>query len=172
MSSSENKTSDLGIIKTLGSLEFGLMAIIAVVIVAMIGTIIPQGRSVDFYQDRYGLIVNFLISVFRFNNTYRSPLFIGLLGLLGLNLILCSLFKFPAVLRKTFKPHFTPNVRRISSMPINFSFSEGSLDNVQEAFNDAGFPLHRVDDYHLYGVSEFYYLILYLSCYIIQSINI
>ncbi len=83
MSSSEKNTSDPGLIKTLSSLQFGLVILISIACVAIVGTVIPQGRAPVFYREHYGAFVNLLINVFRFNNTYNSPLFLGLLALFG-----------------------------------------------------------------------------------------
>jgi len=150
MNSSEKKYNP-GLMKTLSSVQLGIIVLIAIAIVSIVGTVIPQGRSADFYQEHYGVIVNFLINVFRFDITYRSPLFIGLLCLFGLNLILCSLIKFPVRLRSTFRPDITPLAEKIANMPVNASLEKKSLDDVQKAFMKSGFPLHVVDDNRLYG---------------------
>jgi len=150
MNSSEKKYNP-GLIKTLSSIQFGITVLIAITIVSIVGTVIPQSRSADFYQEHYGVIVNFLINVFRFDITYRSPLFIGLLCLLGLNLILCSLIKFPVRLRSTFRPELNPPAEKIENMPVKDSIEKKSLDDIQKAFAESGFPLRMVDDNRLYG---------------------
>ena len=61
------KKHDPGIIKTLSSIQFGITVLIAIAIVSIIGTVIPQDRSADFYQEHYGVIINFLTNVFRFD---------------------------------------------------------------------------------------------------------
>jgi len=147
----KNNTSDSGIIRTLSSLQFGLVLLITIVVVAVIGTLIPQERTFDFYQERYGAILHFLIRIFNIDNTYQSPLFLGLLVLFGLNLCLCSLVKFPALLKKTFLPDFIQNVEKIKRMPIIVSISGLSLGEFKEVFDKAGFPLHPVNDHRLYG---------------------
>jgi len=151
MSSSGNDSSDYGLLKTLGSLQFGLTLLIALALVSVIGTLLPQGRSPGFYETRYGTVINFFIEIFRFDDTYHSPLFIGLLGFLGLNLTLCSLVKFPAVLRRTFKPDLAPDAKVISRMPVSVSVTGDSLEDVRRAFDEAGFPLRVISGNRLYG---------------------
>jgi len=151
MNSSKKKKSEPGLIATFSSIQFGLVVLISIVVVAMIGTVIHQGRSIQFYDEHYGDVVNSLIRVFRLNNTYRSPLFIGLLGLFGMNLVLCSLARFTKLFRKTFMPDRSPNAEGIAAKTIKASIESHSLENVQSAFKKAGFPLHRVDDTHLFG---------------------
>ncbi len=150
MDTSEKKY-DWGLIKTISSVQFGITVLIAIAFVSVVGTIIPQNRSVSFYQEHYGVMTNFFINVFRFDITYRSPLFIGLLGLFGLNLILCSIINFPVRLRSTFKPNITPSAKKICDMPVRASLEKESLDNIKKAFAESGFPLRVVDDNRLYG---------------------
>ncbi|MFC1528290.1 cytochrome c biogenesis protein ResB [Candidatus Latescibacterota bacterium] len=165
MSTSEKNKADTGLIKTLSSLQFALVLIITIAVVAVIGTIIPQGRSLDFYHGRYGDVVNFLIRVFRFDNTYRSPLFLGLLGLFGINLTLCSLIKIPATVKKTFKPDLRPGSESIARLPVCISLEDTSLDEVGKAFGETGFPLRKVDDIRLYGEKG---RLGYLGAYIVH----
>ncbi len=101
--------SEPGLMQTLGSLQFGLVVLIAITVVSIVGTVIPQGQPLSFYREHYGAVVNTLVSIFRLDATYRSPLFIGLLGLFGLNLVLCSLLKFPAIYRRAFSPDREPS---------------------------------------------------------------
>ncbi|MFC1693100.1 cytochrome c biogenesis protein ResB [Candidatus Latescibacterota bacterium] len=148
---SEKKKSDPGFLQTISSLQFSLVVLTVIAIVAIVGTLIPQDRQADFYQERYGIVVNFLISVFRFDTTYRSPLFLGLLGLFGLNLIFCSVVKFPVFFKRTFRPDLKPSLKTLANMPVTVSPSDSSLENVNTAFRETGFPLHRMSENRLYG---------------------
>ena len=118
---SSDKKHDQGLLKTLSSIQFGIIILIVIVVVSIVGTLIPQSRSPEFYDEHYGNIVNFLITIFQFNTTYRSPLFIGLLCLFGLNLFLCSIIKFPTILRKTFRSDTSPDIEKITKMPVSIS---------------------------------------------------
>jgi len=151
MTEKKKKTTEPGLVQTLSSLQFGLVIFIAVACVAVVGTIIPQGRHPSFYAERYGDVVNLLISIFRFDNTYQSPLFLGLLTLFGLNLILCSMVKFPALLGRTFRPDMEPDAKRLAAMPVRATVRGASLDDVAQAFAAAGFPLRKVGENRLFG---------------------
>ncbi len=148
--SSQNKSGP-SLVKTLRSLQFSLVVLIAIIIVAVIGTVIPQERSNNFYQTQYSTVVNFIISIFRFDKTYRSPLFLGLLVLFCVNLILCSLAKLPIFLRRTFRPDITPDLKTIEHMPIHASLSDKSLEDIKDTFDKAGFPLRQTGKNRLFG---------------------
>ncbi|MCD6307940.1 MAG: cytochrome c biogenesis protein ResB [Candidatus Latescibacteria bacterium] len=151
MTDKKKKTTEPGLFQTLSSLQFGLVVLIAIACVAVVGTIIPQGRHPSFYTEHYGAVVNFLVSIFRFDNTYQSPLFLGLIMLFGLNLILCSMVKFPALLRRTFNPDTEPGPERLFAMPVSATVRGVSIDDVAHAFAAAGFPLRRVGESRLFG---------------------
>ncbi len=140
-----------GMMDTLRSLQFGIVVLIAISVVAVIGTIIPQGLSWEFYSERYPGAIAFLVQVFRFDNTYGSPLFLGLMGLFGLNLVLCTLHRFPGVWRAAFRPDREPEREQMTRMPIHHSVPDASLDEIEAAFSRSGLRLHRVGSNRLYG---------------------
>lgn len=151
MPSNTEREKSPGTIETLSSIQFGLVVLIAITVVAVIGTVIPQGHPLDFYQDKYWSFIVTLIQVFRLNSAYTSPLFIGLWGLFGLNLILCSSKRFPLQLKTTFHPNTAPDHDEISCMPIRFSLEKTSLEKIGNAFLQAGFPLKKLDGTRLFG---------------------
>lgn len=144
------KDKNPGLIQTLSSLQFGVVLLTAIAVVSIIGTLIPQGRELEFYREQYPLLST-LIYLFRFDRTYSSPLFMGLLGLLGLNLVMCSIIKFPRLLQATFKPDRTPSASAVQAMPISLTVDRCSLEDVQKAFSGKGFNLRPQDEQHLYG---------------------
>ncbi len=147
----ETHQRDPGFLKTLSSIQFGITVLVAIALVSIVGTIVPQGRPASFYLEQYGHVINFLITVFRFDITYHSPIFIGLLVLLFINLVLCSLMKFPAKLRATFKSDRTPDAGTISRMSVYRSLKNTPIGDVERAFNANGFHLRQIDAARLYG---------------------
>jgi cytochrome c biogenesis protein len=148
---SNDASKDQSLFKTLSSVQFGIVVLVAIIAVSIVGTLIPQSQPLDFYKEHFGGLINFLVTVFRFDITYRSPLFIGLLGLLGLNLTLCSVINFPAIFRKTFRPKVTPGAGMIEKMKVHSVVEDTSVGDVQKAFAKSGFPLRTVDENRLFG---------------------
>ena len=151
MPSSPTPEKSPGTLETLSSIQFGLVALTAITAVAVIGTIIPQGRPLEFYHEQYGTVMFTLIKIFRLDTTYTSPLFIGLLGLFGLNLILCTAKRFPSLIKTTFRPDTAPGRAGISGMPIRFTLEKTSIEEIRDAFSHAGFSLKKVGDSGLFG---------------------
>ncbi len=136
---------------TLRSLQFGIIVLVAIIAVSMVGTIIPQGQYHEFYRERYNPLVTSLVEIFRLDDTYSSPLFLGLMGLFGLNLILCTLHRFPAALKSSFRPDLSPDRQKLARMPIRFTMKGATIDTVERAFKTSGFRLKRVGDSRLFG---------------------
>ncbi|MFC1490509.1 cytochrome c biogenesis protein ResB [Candidatus Latescibacterota bacterium] len=148
---SNDSSKDQSLFKTLSSIQFGIILLVSIIAVAIVGTLLPQSQPIDFYKEHFGGLINFLVTVFRFDITYSSPLFIGLLCLLGINLTLCSLIKFPSIIRRTFRPDMTPSAGKIEKMKINSLLSDKSLVDVQKAFSKSGFSLRQSGENRLFG---------------------
>ncbi len=80
--------------KFLKSMKFGLILLAIIGSLSILGTIIPQGNSMNYYEINYSENIYGLIKAFNLDNVYSSWWFIALIGLLCLNLILCSLVRF------------------------------------------------------------------------------
>lgn len=140
-----------GIFETLRSLQFGIVVLVSVAAVAVLGTLIPQGQPLEFYREHMNPVTVFFVEVFRLDDTYGSPLFLGLLGLFGLNLVLCTLNRFPAVIRAAFRPNQTPGRSEIERMPAHIAVTGISLENTHNAFKNSGFHLKRLGNSRLFG---------------------
>ncbi len=73
-------------------LTFILLIILA--LVSIIGTIIPQNAEPCFYLEKYGHNLYSLFKALSLIDVYHSWWFIGLLGFLSLDIIICSLNRF------------------------------------------------------------------------------
>jgi len=145
------KPDNKGLVKTLSSLQFGIVILITIALVAIIGTLIPQGRPFEFYSENYNRIIFSFISIFRFDRTYSSPLFIGLLGLFGLNLVLCSVIKFPRLILSIFRPNIIADSKTVRAKQIHVELQAHSMEEVRQTFSDSGFPLRIIDKNRLFG---------------------
>ncbi|MBN1294895.1 MAG: cytochrome c biogenesis protein ResB [Candidatus Latescibacteria bacterium] len=149
--STTKQTNNPGFLRTLSSLQFGIVLLITITVVAVIGTLIPQGRPPEFYSEHYNNAIVSVITVFRFDRTYGSPLFIGLLGLFGLNIFLCSVIKFPRLLLSVFRPNLQPDRQTIQAMHISTSLEGTTLDAVSRVFSTHGFTLKPTAKNRLFG---------------------
>lgn len=93
--------------EALASLRLTMFVLIALALVSIIGTIIPQGNLDPQYIAAIGGEQGNRFKLYMalgFFNMYRSWWFLGLLGLLSANLLACSLKRLPQVWRTAFRP--------------------------------------------------------------------
>ncbi len=79
------------------SVRLAIFTLCFIAATSVIGTIIPQGKPHDFYVDNFGAKTAMFLQILDIPTMYSSWWFYGLLGVLSINLIICSLDRFPGV---------------------------------------------------------------------------
>jgi len=79
------------------SVKLAIFTLCALAITSIIGTVIPQGESASFYAQQYGVKVSQFIQILDIPEMYYSWWFLSLLFILSLNLLICSIERFPRV---------------------------------------------------------------------------
>lgn len=79
------------IFKVLSSVKLFLALLVVIVVLAAIATFIPQGLEATAYHDRYPSLFATVATALGVTDFFHSPLFFGLLALVELNLILCTM---------------------------------------------------------------------------------
>lgn len=77
------------------SVKLALFTLGCLAITSIIGTIIPQNEPLQFYINQYGAKTATYFQLLDFTDMYASWWFLTLLGLLSVNLIVCSINRFP-----------------------------------------------------------------------------
>ncbi len=91
------------VIRFFASVRLAIVLIILVTLAAILGTLIPQGGSAAEYAARYHGLAAPMMRL-GLTGLYHSPGFILLLILFAVNLIVCSLVRLPAKLRRATRP--------------------------------------------------------------------
>lgn len=102
---------------TLTSVRLALLSLLLLAVGSIIGTLLPQQQSWEYYQDKFGELLANVLWRLGFFDIYRSPLFLTIIGLLILNLIACSLKRLPEALRLF---HSQPTLDRYRTLPKRF----------------------------------------------------
>jgi len=111
------------LLKSLSSVKLAIVLLIIITIASIIGTLIPQQRSPSDYIAQFGQLGNILYR-FQFTNLYHSLWFLSLLFLFALNILTCTLTRFPAKLRKAFQPTLIKEKKGILALKIKDSFKK------------------------------------------------
>lgn len=79
------------------SVKLALFTLALLAATSIIGTLIPQSKPQDFYIQKYGANLAELFQQANFVDMYSSSWFLSLLCVLAINLLICSLDRFPKV---------------------------------------------------------------------------
>ncbi len=95
----EKPGSSTYLIEALSSLKLTVFVFLALAVASVIGTLLPQGLSVEELRQQYGPGVASWINMLGLNDLYRSGWFRTLLFLLCVNLIVCTIERLPKTIR-------------------------------------------------------------------------
>lgn len=133
------------ILTLLRSMRFGILLLILIAALSVLGSVIPQGRELSWYVEAYPNAHPVLL-LLSFHKVFQSWYFILLLGLLCLNLTLCSVVRVFAIAKseKTF-------LSSASSLPNSETPDEAALARLETHLSASG--CRRAD----FGESRVYY---------------
>ncbi len=115
------------------SVKLALFTLFLLAVTSIIGTVIPQKESMDWYIHNYSETTARLFQVLSIPDMYNSWWFLGLLSLLSVNLIVCSIDRFPGVWRQIKADNLAIDLKRLRKMRLSASWTsektEESLAN-------------------------------------------
>ena len=113
------------------SVKLALFTLCLLSFTSIIGTVIPQKESMDWYIQNYSESTARIFQVLSIPDMYNSWWFLGLLGILSLNLIVCSIDRFPGVWKQIKADNLATDLKRLPKMRLKASWvsnkSEESL---------------------------------------------
>ncbi len=108
------------------SVKLAIFTLCSLALTSIIGTVIPQGQSPNFYLDRFGEQAARFMYLLDIPEMYSSWWFISLLVLLAINLIVCSLQRIPGVWRLIQADNLGIQPERISKMKVHHTVVRSS----------------------------------------------
>jgi cytochrome c biogenesis protein len=113
------------------SVKLAIFTLCTLAATSIIGTIIPQGESSSFYVKNFGVQTAHFFQILDIPNMYYSWWFLGLLGILSTNLIICSLDRFPSVWKIIYADNLAIPPERVEKMS-NCSKWEFGTDKLKQ----------------------------------------
>jgi len=101
------------------SVKLALFTLCLLALTSIIGTIIPQKESIDWYIQNYSESTAKIFQVLSIPDMYNSWWFLGLLTLLSINLIICSIDRFPGVWKQIKADNLAIDLKRLSKMRLS-----------------------------------------------------
>lgn len=94
----------LRFLRLLYGMRSGMIMLALIAVLSILGTVIPQGGSPEFYVHSYSGMALKALQFFHLDRVYTSWWFAALILLLSINLILCNLRRLPSLLRQWRRP--------------------------------------------------------------------
>lgn len=138
------------------SVKLAIFTLCSLAVTSVIGTIVPQGKPYSFYVDSYGAKTAQFFHILSIPDMYSSWWFLGLLGLLSTNLIICSIDRLPAVLRIITADNLAISPERMEKMAFRrkwqISSNHPGLAKMAGLLGEAGWntSVRRDDRHELY----------------------
>lgn len=107
---------------TFASVKLALFTFFILAITSIIGTLIPQGKEMQFYIDAFGPGTAKLFQLLNVPDMYNSWWFVSLLVLFSINLIVCTIDRFPNIWRLVTMDKLAMDIDRILKMPKRQEF--------------------------------------------------
>ncbi|MCK5544046.1 MAG: cytochrome c biogenesis protein ResB [Desulfobulbaceae bacterium] len=125
------------------SVKLALFTLIILAIASIIGTVIQQNQSPEFYVKQFGSSTAKLFQILDIPHMYDSWWFISLLVLLSLNLIVCTLDRFPFLWRMATRDNLATPYETLKKMVFKKTFFTKSspseiADTVDSIMEDSG----------------------------------
>jgi cytochrome c biogenesis protein len=117
------------------SVKLAIFTLCALAATSIIGTIIPQGESAAFYVQKFGVKTAHFFQILDIPDMYYSWWFLGLLGMLSTNLVICSLDRFPSVWKIITADNLAIAPDRVEKMSncSQWEFGTNKLDQIDLA---------------------------------------
>lgn len=90
-------------IKFFSSIKLAIVLLIILAVASILGTLIPQGRTLEEYGARYGQMAGLLMKL-QLTGLYHSIWFLALLFLFAVNIVVCTLERFGPKYRRAAAP--------------------------------------------------------------------
>jgi cytochrome c biogenesis protein len=112
-------------IKFFSSVKLAIVLLIVLTLASVLGTLIPQGRTVEEYAARYGQIAGFFSRI-QLTRLYHSIWFLALLGFFALNIVICTLTRLAPKFRRAFRPHVRADAKGLQALKLNGRLKKNS----------------------------------------------
>jgi len=99
------------------SIRLAIVLLIILAVASVLGTLIPQQRSLEEYAVRYGRLASPLIRL-QMTQLYHSIWYLALLGLFALNIIVCTLTRLSPKWRRAVKPHILAESKSLLALKV------------------------------------------------------
>jgi len=112
-------------IKFFTSIRLAIVLLIILTAASVLGTLIPQQRSLEEYAVRYGRLASPLVRL-QLTGLYHSVWYLALLALFALNIIVCTLTRLSPKWRKAVRPHILTEAKSLLALKVKDRYKKSA----------------------------------------------
>ena len=132
-------------IRFFSSVKLAIILLIILAAASILGTLIPQGRSMEEYAARYGQMSG-LFTRLQLTGLYHSVWYMAVLGLFALNILVCTLTRLGPKWRRGVRPALAFDPKSVGAMKVKDKMKRNAspgdtLGELKSAFGEAGYKL-------------------------------
>jgi cytochrome c biogenesis protein len=133
------------VIRFFSSVKLAIILLIILAVASILGTLIPQGRSLEEYAARYGQMSGPLIRL-QLTGLYHSVWYLAILGLFALNILVCTLTRLGPKWRRGVRPSLGFDAKSVGAMKVkdkikrNAAAAESAAE-IKRAFGEARYKV-------------------------------
>jgi len=118
------------------SVKLSVFLLLTLAFVSIIGTVVPQGQTIEYYTTSFGQLWGTLIPIVGVDDTYHSLWYRLLMGLLSMNIIVCSIDRLSATWSIIFPKSQTVKVTRFKNKSDRITFDVmDTVGQIREAMS-------------------------------------
>jgi len=118
------------------SVKLSVFLLLTLAFVSIIGTVVPQGQAVEYYRTSFGQLWGTLIPLLGVDDTYHSLWYRLLMGLLSMNIIVCSIDRLSATWSIIFPGTQTVKINRFRNKSDRITFDVmDTVGQIREAIS-------------------------------------
>ncbi len=104
-------------LKFFSSIKLAIVLLIILAVASILGTLIPQGRTLEEYGARYGQLAGLLMKL-QLTGLYHSIWYLALLGLFAVNIIICTLERLGPKYRRAVAPRVESDPKALLALKL------------------------------------------------------
>ncbi|OYQ62041.1 cytochrome C biogenesis protein CcsB [Pseudanabaena sp. SR411] len=137
----------------LANLKVAIALLLAIALFSILGTVIEQGQTIDFYRENYpehpalfGFLSYKVILVIGLEHVYGSWWFLALLILFGTSLTACTFNRQLPILKASKRWFYYTKPQSFVKLPLATEIIGGNLNDLAQSLQSKNYKVYQADD--------------------------
>ena len=141
------------VVALLANLKVAIALLLAIAVFSILGTVIEQGQTIDFYRENYpehpalfGFLSYKVILAIGLEHVYGSWWFLALLILFGTSLTACTFNRQLPILKASKRWFYYTKPQSFVKLPLATEIIGGNLNDLAQSLQSKNYKVYQADD--------------------------